>query len=159
MIVSAVIIIGLLSTVGTVAVGQTTRSLQVAQEMMQSDDDTVTTLMGNKRAGSNKSANGETCPGIDAQTGDPELRNDWTKKNWLYKVRVEETSDDAWPAGRIYKVEVYGDGNLLTTSPLYFQNSTAQSSVEGVRLFVDVGSKTEIPDTFTSIITMLTSCP
>ena len=159
MVLLGVIIIGLLSTVGTVAVGQTTRSLQIAQEMVQSDGDTVTTLMGNQRAGSNKTANGETCPGIDAQTGDPELRNAWTKKNWLYKVRVEEVADDSWPVGRIYKVEVYGDGNLLTTSPLYFQNSTVQSSVEGVRLFVDVGSDTQIPDTFTSVITMVTSCP
>ena len=159
MVVLGVIIIGLPSTVGTVAVGQTTRSLQIAQEMVQSDTDTVTTLMGNQRAGADKSANGESCPGKEAKTTDPQLRNAWTDKNWLYKVRIEETSDDAWPAGRIYRAEVYGDGNLLTTSPLYFQNATAQSSVKGVRLFVDVGSDTEIPDNFTSVITMLTSCP
>ncbi|MCH8109671.1 MAG: hypothetical protein IIB15_06035, partial [Chloroflexi bacterium] len=85
------------------------------------------------------------------------LRNAWTAGNLQYKVLIEEVSADAWPAGRIYRADVFGDGQLI--SRLYFKNANAGSTVEGVKMKVDLGSPTLLYGSFTTVITRLNACP
>ena len=74
-----------------------------------------------------------------------------------YRVLIEESSVDAWPAGRIYRADVFGDGQLVTR--LYFKNTTAGNGVEGVKMRVDLGFPAQQYGSFTTVITRLNACP
>ena len=145
------------SAVETLTVGTTASPLTITREVIQADSDVSVLLLGNSFSGSNKTGNGGVCPGLEAKGSNPVVRNAWTAGNLQYKVLIEEVSADAWPAGRIYRADVFGDGQLI--SRLYFKNANAGSTVEGVKMKVDLGSPTLLYGSFTTVITRLNACP
>ena len=145
------------SAVETLTVGTTASPLTITREVIQADSDVSVLLLGNSFSGSNKTGNGVVCPGLEAKASFPVVRNDWTTGNLQYKVQIQESSADAWPAGRIYRAEVFGDGQLV--SRLYFRNTTSGTKVEGVKMKVDLGSPAPLYSSFTTVITRLNACP
>ncbi len=145
------------SAVETLTVGTSASPLTITREVIQADPDVSVRLQGNAVSGSTKTENGEVCPGREAKGSDPVLRNAWVAGNLQYRVLIEESSADAWPAGRIYRADAFGDGQLITR--LYFRNNTAGNRVEGVKMRVDLGSLTLLYGSFTTVITRLNACP
>ena len=145
------------SAVETLTVGTSASPLTITREVIQTDPDVSVLLQGNAVSGSNKTGNGGVCPGLEAKSSDPIVRNDWTAGNLQYGVLIEESSADAWPAGRIYRADVFGDGQLITR--LFFKNATAGNGVEGVKMRVDLGSPAPLYSSFTTVITRLNACP
>lgn len=145
------------AAVGAFTVDSTTQRMLVRQESIKSERKVVVTLNGNGTAGSSRNGNGLSCPGREATTNNPVVRNDWVLDNLLYMTLMQEDKDNSWPVGRIYKVDVYGDGDPITT--LYFKNDTAEAAVEGVRVRVDVGATGDAPQSYSTVVTRLNACP
>lgn len=145
------------SAVETLAVNTTASPLVITKEVIQADPDVSVLLQGNAASASAKTENGEVCPGREAKSSDPIVRNAWIAGNLQYRVLIEESSADAWPAGRIYRADTFGDGQLIAR--LYFRNNTADNNVEGVKMRVDLGSPSLLYGSFTTVITRLNACP
>ena len=157
-VIAVAVVLVMAATAGAFSVNTNTHSLTILDEKIQDDGATVTILDGEAQASSNRNENGLTCPGREAAGNNPVLRNDLVKDNWQYRMAIQEALPDSWPAGTIYKVEVFGDAQLLTT--LYFDNSNANATaVEGVDMRVDVGSSTSKPGKYSTIISRLATCP
>ena len=146
-----------MSAVGTLMVDTSSIPLTISSETVQTDPDVVVTLQGNSTSGNDKSENALTCPGIEASGNKPVVRNDWVRGDKQYALLVEEASADAWPAGTIYRAEVFGDSSPIAT--LYFWNEVAKRALEGVEVRVDLGSPTLTYGSYTTVVTRLTECP
>ena len=144
------------SAVETLTVNTVASPMAITREVIQADPDVSVLLQGNAVSGSTKTGNGNVCPGLEAKGSDPVLRNAWTAGNLQYRALIEESSADAWPAGRIYRADVFGNGQLI--SRLYFRNNTAGNGVEGVKMRVDLGSPSLLYSSFTTVITRLNAC-
>jgi len=147
----------LVATVETLDVDSDTMSLAIVKERIRADNDVATVFQGEARNTATRAGNGFVCPGVEAAPTSLVLRNDWTDGNWAYRALIEEASANAWPAGRVYKVELFGDSNLIAT--LYFKNDTASGNIEGASLRVDTGSATQKPKEYTTIVSRLDGCP
>lgn len=156
--IAVAVVLVMAATAGAYSVSTSTQSLTILDEKIRDDGATITILNGESQVSSNRGENGITCPGREAASNNPALRNDLFKDNWQYKLTIQETLPDAWPVGTIYKAEVFGDGRLITT--LYFENSNSNDSqIEGVDMSADVGSSTSKPEKYSTIISRLTACP
>ena len=157
-VIAVAVMLVMAATAGAFSVNTNTQTLTILDEKIQDDGATITTLNGESQAGSNRNENGLTCPGREANGNNRVLRNDWFRDNWQYRMIIQEAFPTAWPAGTIYKVELFGDGRLITT--LYIKNDNANATqVEGVNMRADVGSSTSKPDKYSTIISRLATCP
>ena len=156
-LIGIVVILGV-SSVATFSVNTTTRTFIAVREIQQADTDVVYELRGSTK-GKDKSANSTVCPGVEATDGKLEKAwNDQIDGNWIYKIKIKESSANSWPAGRIYRAEFFGDGDLLTT--LYFhQDVVDDTKIEGIEAQVDLGSDTRMPDAYITVTTRLSACP
>jgi hypothetical protein len=76
----------------------------------------------------------------------------------VYATRISEATPAAWPLDRTYRVDVYGDGSLITT--LYFTNANVNDNQqEGVSMKADLGVASGGPTSFSTIVTRLNGCP
>ena len=131
----------------------------MVQEKVKSDADVFIKLQGQAVQNNGRRENAERCPGREATVSNPITRNRQFKGNLAYMALLQESVPDAWPAGRIYRVNVYGDGSLIST--LYFQNAKVDdAAVEGVNLRVDLGIQSLIsaPKTYSTIVTRMFTC-
>ena len=154
-------IAALLSTtsVGALAINNSTHRITVVEERVRTDRNVLPTLLGQATQNSNSSENAESCPGRSASRNDRMIRNDLKAGNLIYRTRIEELQPDDWPTGRIYMVDVYGDG--IRISRLFFNNKNADDTVvEGVRAYVDLGieDQNDGPETYSTIVTRLNEC-
>lgn len=162
-VVAALILLGgialLASTsVGAFNVASTTSFVTLFQEQITLDADVRLTLQGHISQGGNRTANAVVCPGVEAAGNNPIARGDLTAGNLVYAGQIEEVVASSWDTTRIYRVEVFGNGNLLST--LYFQNSNANSNqVEGVRFRADLGSPNPNINSYNTVVTRLNVCP
>lgn len=146
------------TSVGALTVDTSTQRLAVVEERLSVDPDVVITPQGVSTQNNDRNANADVCPGREASTNNANARGDLISGNLVYKAFVEESSVAAWPAGRIYRADVYGDGTLFST--LYFENGNANdSAVEGVKLIVDMGVTSGGPESYSTIVTRLDACP
>lgn len=146
------------AAVGTFTVDFATQRFAVIQERWAADSDVLVTLQGNSNSNNNRSATGTVCPGEEASKNNPQLRSDLTQGNLLYEVLIQENSSTAWIAGRTYKAEVFADSSLIDSR--FFKNDTVDANnVEGVRLFVDLGSPSSPPESYSTVITRVNGCP
>lgn len=146
-------------TVGaTLSVPTTDSPLTVSAETLQQDTASSVVPNGVFVGDRDEAQNGLRCPGIEAADGSPRLVNDRVRDNYEYTATVEETSLTAWPAGRRYQVEVYGDGSKV--AQLFLTNAVADDAKkEGVQVYVNLGSATSFPASFTTIARLITTCP
>lgn len=139
------------SVAWALSVTTSTRSVQLTEETLSSDADSTITLQGIEKAVAAATAAGDTSPGVEATTANPDVNNAITEGNWVYKFKVAENAVASWPAARQYKVLVYtktGTDWILKTTQ-FFQNGTSDATgVEGVIVKVDVGSSSTVPDGF-----------
>ncbi len=162
-VVAALILVGgvalLASTsVGALNVATSTSYVTLFQEQFTPDADVRFTLQGHISQGGDRAANATVCPGREAAGNNPIARGDLFVGNLVYAGRIEEVVATSWDAGRIYRIEVFGDGSLLTT--LYFQNANANSNkVEGVRFRADLGSSNPAIENYSTVVTRLNVCP
>ena len=145
------------STVGTLTVSSTIRTLMAARETMVTDTSTEVRQTGIDNGFGSRTQTGATCPGIEATDAFPQLQNTLIANNWVLTEIIQEVIANSWPV-RIYKVEMFADGVLKTTR--YFQNATADNTkIEGVEFRVDLGmTGTTLPDSYTTLVTLLSSC-
>lgn len=163
LLISGVLVglIALLSTTSldALTINNGTQRIAVVQERVRTDRDVQLTLMGQAIQNGDRSANVESCPGRPASSSGRVIRNDLVKDNLIYRVRLEEVSINDWPSDRIYRVDVYGDGNRI--SSLFFDNRNADDTVlEAVRVYVDLGIQDprDGPETYSTIVTRLNEC-
>ena len=157
-VIGGIVLILTAAAVGAFTIDSSTQRFAVVQERLTVDRGVVVTLQGNAVAGANRTGNGATCPGREASPTDPILRNDLFLDNLQYRMRIQEARATSWPPGRIYKVEVFDGGSLITTR--YFKNDDADNAtIEGVRLRIDLGSPTNTPESYSTVITRVNVCP
>ena len=153
--------IGLLLVSGgvdTFTVTGSTQRLAVVEERFASDTDVLLTLEGHESQANDRASNAEVCPGREAAGNHPIIRNTLVGGNLVYAARISEAAPTSWPLDRTYRVEVFGDGALITS--LYFTNGNASSNQqEGVSLKADLGVTTGGPTSFSTIVTRLNACP
>ena len=65
--------------------------------------------------------------------------------DWVYQFDVKEAGNNTWVASQKYKIEVYGDGALLTTLHLTMPGTVDTLNPEGVTAKVSLGA-TSVPD-------------
>ena len=145
------------TSVGALNVASSTSFVTLFQEQITPDADVRFSLEGHINQGGDRAANATVCPGREAAGNNPIAREDLFAGNLVYGGRIEEVVATSWDAGRIYRIEVFGDGSLLAT--LYFQNANANSNqVEGVRFRVDLGSSNPAIDNYSTVVTRLNVC-
>ena len=153
--------IGLLLVSGgvdTFTVTGSTQRLAVVEERFTLDADVLFTLEGHELQNNDRPSNAEACPGREASGNHPIIRNTLVSGNLVYAARITETVPTAWPLDRTYKVDVFGDGVLMTT--LYLTNGNASANQqEGVSMKVDLGVASGGPTSFSTIVTRLNGCP
>ena len=95
---------------------------------------------------------GASSPGVEATFPLGAVNNNLTAGNYIYQVELQEFAITSWTGSpaEIYKIEVYGDNALLAT--LFTTQGTANGTVEGVTVTVDLGSTTTAHDHFDIII-------
>lgn len=157
LITTALLLLVMAATVGTLTVSSAIRTLMATRETMVTDTSTEVRQTGIDNGLGNRTQTGATCPGIEADNGFPQLQNTLIAGNWVRTEIIQEVIGSSWPAGRIYKVEMFADGVLKTTR--YFQNATAAGAIEGVEFRVDLGmTGTTLPNSYTTLVTLLSSC-
>lgn len=140
----------------TYTVTSSTKIMRTLSEANVIDADTLVRPTG-VATGNNNAAAGLTCPGVEATTGNPNLRTALTNGHFNYSAVITEATGSSWTAGRIYRVQVYGDGVLRAT--LFFQNATNAAGVEGLTMTVGLGSATSYPSAYSVSVERLTACP
>jgi len=137
----AIVFISSATGVATLSVSTTTTSVNLAAEDFVVDADSSVANATISKSSANVSANGQTQGTAEEatpqSTGLASLNTDLTLDNFIYRFDIIESGIDTWTATRLYEVEVYLDGVLSDT--LYFDNSTAESTVEGVTISIDLG--------------------
>ena len=106
---------------------------------------------------SGASAAGESSPGVEAGVATfPAVNNTLIVDNYSYSFDVRESAANDWLVGEDLRIRVYGYDASGPTSTLlgtfYTKQVTADAGTEGVRVTVDLGSATSIPDHFDIII-------
>lgn len=144
--------------VDTFTVTSSTQRLALVEERFGIDTDVFFTLEGHESQSNDRPSNSEVCPGREAAGNHPIIRNTLVSGNLVYAARISEVTPTSWPLGRTYRVEVFGDGSLITT--LYFTNGNENDNQqEGVSLKADLGVTTGGPRSFTTIVTRQDACP
>lgn len=144
--------------VDTFMVTGSTQRLAIVEERFTVDSDVLIRLEGHESQSNNRSSNSEVCPGREAAGNHPIVRNTLVAGNLVYTVRISEATPAAWPLNRTYRVDVFGDGSLITT--LYFTNANSNDSQqEGVSMKADLGVASGGPTSFSTIVTRLNACP
>ena len=143
--------------VDTFTVTGSTQRLAVVEERFAVDGDVLIRLEGHESQPSARAPNAEVCPGLEAAGSHPIIRNTLVAGNLVYAARISEATPAAWPLDRTYRVDVFGDGSLITT--LYFTNATVNDSRrEGVRVKVDLGVVSGGPTSFSTIVKRQDGC-
>ena len=152
----AVVFVSSATGVATLSVSTTTTSVNLAAEDFVVDADSSVANAGISKSSSSASANGQSQGAAEEATpqsgGLASLNTDLTADNFVYKFDITESGTDTWPDTRVYQVEVFLDGVLSDT--LYFDNATAESTIEGVSVSVDLGDGSptgdgDLPDAIT----------
>ena len=144
--------------VDTLTVTGSTQRLAVVEERFALDADVLFTLEGHETQNNARPSNAEVCPGREASGNHPIIRNDLVAGNLVYAARISETSPTAWPLDRTYRVDVFGDGALITT--LFLTNgNVSDNQQEGVSMKVDLGVASGGPTSLSTIVTRLNGCP
>lgn len=143
--------------VDTFMVAGSTQRLAIVEERFSSDTDVLFTLEGHESQSNNRASNAEACPGRAAAGSHPIIRNNLVGGNLVYAARISEASLVAWPPDRTYRVDVFGDGSLIST--LYFTNGNANNNQqEGVSMKVDLGVASGGPTSLSTVVTRLNAC-
>ena len=99
---------------------------------------------------------GDSAPGQEADNTLPAVNNDLNLDYYAYTFELKESGATAWQSGENFRIRVYGyDASGPTTAllaNLYTQQGTADGTVEGVTVTVDLGSTTTAHDHFDIII-------
>lgn len=137
----AIVFISSATGVATLSVSTTTTSVNLAAEDFVVDADSAVANATISKSSSGASENGQTQGASEEatpqSTGLAPLNTDLTLDNFVYQFDITESGIDTWGSTRVYQVEVYLDGALNDT--LFFDNSTAVSTVEGVTVSIDLG--------------------
>ena len=142
--------------VNTLTSTSQTSAVTLANETFTADVDSATTFKGLSKATTAAAAAGATAPGVEATNVLPVVQTALIKNNYVYTVEFKEAGITSWPAGRQYKIEVYGDDgttvSLLAT--VYTQQATADASnIDGVTIKVDTGSASTTYNSYSIIVT------
>ena len=101
-------------------------------------------------------ASGDNPLGQEADDTLPAVNNDLNLDYYAYTFELKESGATAWQSGENFRIRVYGyDASGPTTAllaTLYTQQGTADGTVEGVTVTVDLGSTTTAHDHFDIII-------
>lgn len=153
--------IGLLlvsGSVDTFMVTGTTQRLAVVEERFAVDSDVLIWPEGQEAQTNNRASNAEVCPGREAAGNHPIIRNTLVTGNLVYTARISEATPAAWPLNRTYRVDVYGDGSLITS--LYITNANFNDNQqEGVSMKADLGVASGGPSSYSTVVTRLNACP
>ena len=144
--------------VDTFTVTGSTQRLAIVEERFAIDIDVLIRLEGHESQSNDRPTNAEVCPGKEAAGSHPIIRNTLIAGNLVYAARISEATPAAWPLGRTYRLDVFGDGSLITT--LYLTNANVNDNQqEGVSMKVDLGVASGGPKSFSTIVTKLNGCP
>ena len=136
--------------------GPGVEDIELVSNTFQDDGHVTVARVGFLKATVATAAASDSSPGLDATASfGTAINNAITEGNWTYRFTVVETTDNDWGATREYKVEVYQTigGDTTLNSTLFWMNTTDGAGPEGVTATIDVASSTDVPESFSIIVT------